>query len=364
MVALVNKFCSADFIRVANKWGPIGDNGEGAYALGDIDSLTPEALRAFGALQLTHVLYYLQPHQLSRCLYHMQGGKALAVIHKHDKTHGFINDGEQEYWVRGGIVKQKDVVTGSCYYHPNITPFWFREEKVWYPTSGDADPTPLVEGTGIAWELHFVCEDTWIVEIVAANKSEIYNSTAQDWKNVFDDAVEVFDANVQKPAVVEPLTVLPRANGKFIELDVTCIELFSALRLQASGKSRVGSEGRKLFESLISTARHLIKPGMLFPGKDGLACPEHLIIDHVVSAYVTDIARETDVMKAVGLLFPHLRSHAHSVSGVTGSKFNAVSAMDFLRASVKVGIAANKVVRSADPIGTGLHHLDSALGDY
>jgi len=276
----------------------------------------------------------------------------LALIHRHEGNHGFLNDGEQEFWVRGGIVRQRNVSTNTSYYHPNITPFWFREDKTWY---NDA-------GFGIAWECHLVCEDTWIVEAVFADRSKLVDGSEDEWKKMFEEADALYNDDVVRPSRVQPVTVLPTTSGKFVELEVSCPELFDALRLQAVGKSRVGSEGRKLYDSLLASAKHLVKPGALFPGADGLACQERLIMDHVLSAFVTDVARETDQLKACALLFPHMASHAKAVRGTAGGgKFSVVGAMDVLRSSVKVGLAVNKVVRASDPIGSALTHLDVAL---
>jgi len=358
MMPLVNLFCGADFIREVNKWGPIIDGDDPRYMRGKVDDLGVKDLADFSHFQLTHTLYYLTPGQIARLLSFRAGAKALCLIHTHHHSHGKINDGEQEYWVRGGIVRQKNVATGTAYYHPNITPFWFREDKTWYP-----DNTKGETGNGIAWECHLVCEDTWIVEIVAADRSRLDDGLEQSWKALFDFHDEA-DRNglLSGEPSPEPVRILPSSDGKFVELRVTCIPLFESLRRQAAGKPRVGAEGRKLFDSLLGTAKHLNAPGELFPGKDGMPCEAQYLIDHVVSAWVTDVSRESDIMQAVELLKPAMFSHASRVRG--GPKignFTLSNLFEAVRSGVSVAMAANRVLRASDPFGSALTHLDAAL---
>jgi len=358
MMPLVNLFCGADFIREVNKWGPIIKDDEPRYLYGKLDNLGAKDFDGFNRFQLIHTLYYLGVGQVARMLSFTKGAKALCLVHTHHHSHGKINDGEQEYWVRGGVVKQKNVATNTCYYHPNITPFWFREDKTWYP-----DNTKGETGNGIAWECHFVCEDTWIIEIVAADKAAVDDGLEQTWKELFDfhDKSDSNDLLKGEPAP-EPVRILPSSDGKFVELRVTCIPLFESLRRQVVGKPRVGPEGKRLFDSLLGTAKHLNAPGELFPGKDGMACEAQYLIDHVVSAWITDVSRESDIMQAVELLRPVLSSHAVVVRGGPKiSQFTLGTLFEAVRAGVGLAMAANRVMRASDPIGSALTHLDGAL---
>jgi len=355
---LVNLFCGADFIREVNKWGAILEEGDARYLYGKVDDFGSEDLNEYSHFQLIHTLYYLSVGQVARMLSHRKGSKALCLVHTHSGSHGKLNEGEQEYWVRGGIVKQKNVKTNTCYYHPNITPFWFREDKTWYP-----DNTKGETGNGIAWECHLVCEDTWIIEIVAADKERVDDGLEATWKALFDfhDDADKNDLMKGEPTP-EPIRILPSSDGKFVELRVTCIPLFEALRRQAAGKPRVGSDGRKLFDSLLGTAKHLNAPGELFPGKEGMPCEAQYLIDHVVSAWITDVSRESDIMQATELLRPAMFNHASKVRGGPKlSNFTLSSLFDAVKAGVSVAMAANRVLRATDPIGSALTHLEGAL---
>lgn len=363
MMALVNKFCSADFIREANKWGPVVDPDGARYMVGKISDLTTEEINPFTHLQFNHVLYYLKPMDILTLLHKKTNGKlvALGLIHRHRSSKGQLNEGEQEYEVRRGIVKQRNVHSNTCYFHPNVTPFWFRETKVWYEDENLGFDSGLTRG--FAWECHKVDDDTWIVEIVPCDRRELDDSSAAMWELAFSsDADHELATLVGSPGPSEPITIIPTNDGRFVKLSVTCYPLFEHLRRQAAGRSRIGSEGKKLFDSLFATAKHLNAPGELFPGKEGMPCDPGLLVDHVLSAWVTDVSREKNLLNAIEGLRPLLASHAEAArGGMNLRKANFGSIVDAFRASVKFGIVANKVVRSSDVVGGVLHHLDEAL---
>lgn len=363
MMALVNKFGGMDFIRAANKWGPLfSEDGEARYLEGDLSSLHEEDVSNFTHFQLLHSLYYVKPLQLLGLMAKSKGSKALALIHRHNSDGGTINDGEQSYQVRNGIVKQRNVLTNTCYYHPNITPFWFREDKTWYPDEDFGFDSSY--HLGLAWECHLVCQDTWIVEIVVCDRQQITRADSAMWDSLYHSADQSYEMSRKNDAVCEPATIIPTADGKFVELTVTCFPMFEALRRQAVGRSRVGSDGRKLFDSLLSTAKHLNAPGELFPGKEGMPVDPGILIDHVLSAWVTDIQRETDLLASVNGLLPVFQEHASATrGGLKVQQFTLASLVSIVRGGLKAGIAVNRVARSQDVIGGALTHLDEALAD-
>lgn len=368
MIALVNKSCPGDFIRSVNKWGKWVDfeNGGLQYHVGKIAQQTKSFLAQFDVFQMIHTLYYVTPAEISHLLSAKRGTKILALIHNHSSAHGFLNEKEQEYWVKGGVVKQRNVLTNSVYYHKDITPFWFREDKKFVvPVTPTLGYSPS-EHTSFTWELHFVCEDTWIVEIVAFYPDEIDDDIV-DFAQLFQ-AAEAEEELVKRGSyvvdqrVVTPVKILPVPDGKFVELDVVNLELFSALRRKAAGRDRRGKHGQELLRDLLAQAKHLVSPGALFPGQEGLSCPDHLLFDHVVSAFVTDVCRESTVLEGVNFLHPVLEQHASKLKGGQNfSKFSTFSLVQTTRMLVRGGLAANKIARSRDVVGTALEHADAAL---
>jgi len=366
MSCMYNAFCDADFIRAANKWGPKGQQDPlGARFMGTVLG-TPEALlEEFDVFQLIHTLYYVKPHEI----FHLLGSgkrvynpdnkrvtpKCLALVHRHNGRHGWLNDKEQEFWVQGGIVKQRNIATNTVYYHPQISDFWFAETKSWYNGSG----------LGFTWECHFVCEDTWIIEICPANRNLFVDDSQDKWAKLFDQASEATLAVSEPPADERPVVRLyapspiPGEPEIRVNLEVTNLELFGALRRHAAGKPRVGNEGKKLYDSLLATAKHLSAPGALFPEMTPVSCPPHLLFDHVMSAFVTDVERESGVLEAVKTMRAVLIDHSESV------RHGATSESSFhnLLAAARTSLRGASVISTLFPKPVGLitNKLDSAF---
>jgi hypothetical protein len=358
MYALVAKACSADFIREVNKWGPPTDAEGDRYRTGH-SKRNLDWMQMFDVFQLIHTLYYVTCADLCEALHlpvnetrpnHSPRRKALALIHTHTKTHGFLNEGEQEYWVRGNIVKQRNVSTNTTYCHPNITPFWFAENKQWY---GD-------DGKGFTWECHFVCQDTWIIEIVPCNKDEFDDDFVNTWEDEFE--LGVFDTPAERKASVKPVTVLPTKNGRFIELDVCCEPLFTDLRRYAIGKPRAGLEGVQLMKDLITRGRNLVNPSSLFPDKPAMDCPDGAIYDHCLSAFVTDLERETNMMTCLDNLQGEIYKHSYRITGKRPPPSLASNdIVGTLKLLAKVGTHGARLARSKNPVDAALSGLDKFL---
>lgn len=361
MFANVVRTGGTNFIREVNKWGPIIGSEGINYITGHVKRLAPSFLRKFDCFQLIHTLYYLNNEDLVTLLHSEQDPnavqpclrkKALCLIHSHVGEQGSINEGEQTFIVRNGIVAQTNVKTNSRYLHPNITPFWFMNKKEWY---GE-------DGRGFVWELHTVCQDTWIVEIVQASRSEIDpDFDNDDWENMFD--LGVFD-DIQKQKhvpVKQPVRMLPTNNGKFIELNVNNLELFSELRSFAVGRPREGVKGAELMKELITRGRTLVQPSRLFPDREPMACVEGTLVDHCVSAFVTDLEREQNLLACLDGLQGMIYKHAVSVTGKRPATFQAADLMGNLKFLAATGAHGAKVIRSKDPVGAALSGLENLL---
>lgn len=355
MIPLVNNFGGADFIREINKWGPKTDNDGERYFEGRIRHFDQDFYRQFAVFQMIHTLYYVSAAEIMHMLDASPGSKVLALIHTHKEKHGFLNEREQEYWVKGGMVKQRNCATGTCYFHPNITPFWFAEKK-----------EHVLPGLnrGFSWECHLVCQDTWIIEIVRSKP--VWVAPANDFEKLFRDA-EAAELGFKSENLCfdeEPPNVLPTSDGKFIELRAENVELVGKLRTQATGRSRVGKEGAKLMLDLINLAKHLTDPSAVFEGQSGLSIDRATLADHVVKAFISDVPRELALMGAVDMLSPMLRAHAAKKVGPKVARgMSPLALMQNFRLLVQGGIAVNKVVRHKDVVGAGLQALDDALDD-
>jgi len=104
----------------------------------------------------TQSLYYLSMNDVARIVQTSPSRKLSGLIHRHPNTHGFINRGEQEFWVGlDGQVLQKNVKTGQKYSHPSMEALFHQESA-------------RTHYGGVAWSIRTAGTDSYIVEFVAA----------------------------------------------------------------------------------------------------------------------------------------------------------------------------------------------------
>jgi len=384
MKALVNRCGPEDFIREINKWGPFFDDEEGIerYHRGSLSTMINTGeIEQYNVLQMVHTLYYVDMQDLTDALHApCSNGKrvAYALIHNHSGPKGSINDGEQTYEKKfiGGqwLVRQVNTMTRSAYVHPCLNQLLFRQRKVWLPKDqyvkrGDGafmSQNPVDKTRGIAWELHKINDETWVVELVpyVDTKLEGVIDYAQMWE---DDEAMSIDDYMTTPSSTEVVSdttsdahsvIVPTQDGKFVELDIPCKELFAKLRMRCSGKVR----DAKLLEELISTANHLCDPSSMFGDKTGIRCPPDKIYDVAVAAFMADIMKENRFQESLSGLRPVLVKHARKRKmGPNYKDFSTGDLMDILRNGLSVGAAINKTLRNRDPVGEGIEHAQRLL---
>jgi len=212
---------------------------------------------------------------------------------------------------------------------------------------------------GLAWDLHVVNSDTWIVQIVPYEEStaEGMEDYAQMWD---DDEMLASDDPMTTPSVssdnskirqTATSVVIPSPDGRFVELEIPCPALYHKLRARASGKPRTA----KLLEELISTAQHLTDPSSLFGNAIGLRCPPEKIFDVAVAAMTADVPNETLIFDGIACLKPVLTAHARGLK--LGPKFKEMGFGDMLTAlrTALTGMRQlNKVIKSTDVVDEGL----------
>jgi len=375
MKALVNRVGPSDFIREVNKWGPFFDAEEGIerYHRGSLMSMVASGeIADYDVLQMTHTLYYIPFQELSDAL-HAPGKKrvAYALVHRHRLDKGEINDGEQTYskkWVGDQLlVRQVNNGTGSSYVHPDLSRTLFSERKTWLPKRGEpsrTDPEKF-DNRGLAWETHYINDDTWVVEFVPYFHNEIEG--VADYCAMWEDDDAVFDSDpLTTPSesssndihLRSTSVVIPSADGKFVEVDIPCPELFGHLRMRCAGRDRTP----KLLEELISTANHLVNPSTLFGDKPGMRCPPDKVYDVAVAAWAIDIPKETNIHEALGRLRPVLNKHASSLKiGMSIKNLSLLDLMTGMRLALRGARAVNHTARSKDFIEAGLGRLEEAI---
>jgi len=119
----------------------------------DIDGIIAGKYGPSKNISNTHALYYESLDTIAKLcragfMYH-------ALIHRHGQAHGFLNFGEQEYWVdMNGMVTQENVRTGERYSHPTCEPFFHQS-------------TALTSYGGITWDTRQAGPDSYVLRFVA-----------------------------------------------------------------------------------------------------------------------------------------------------------------------------------------------------
>jgi len=384
MKALVNRCGPTDFIREINKWGPYFDADEEVerYHRGSLQWLVESGeIKRYNVLQMIHTLYYVDMQQLTDALHApCENGKrvAYALIHNHVGTKGSINDGEQTYtkrFINGQwLVRQVNVATRSTYTHPCLQQLLFQQRKVWLPKErldvrGDGtvkSHEPEDKKRGVAWELHKINDETWVVELVPYLDEVLDGVTDYDQMWEDDEAMSVDDymstpstTDVATDTTADPHEVIvPTLEGKFLQLEVPCKELFNKLRMSAMGKVR----DAKLLEELITMAKHLCDPSSMFGDKIGIRCPPDKIYDVAVAAFMADIAKENRFQESLAGMRPVLLRHARAKKmGPNYKEFTTGDLMDILRNGLFVSAAINKTIRNKDIVGEGIEQAQRLL---
>merc|ERR1711964_446984 len=263
----------------------------------------------------------------------------------------------------------------SAYVHPCLDQLLFAQKKFWLPTEkmtrghdGMMNAhVPSNPQLGIAWELHKINDETWVVELVPYVDTVL--DGVVDYAAMWDDdeALATTEDYMYTPPGSKSSTditlksasvVIPSDDGLFIELDIPCRELFDHLRLRCIGRQR----DAKLLEELISTANHLVNPSALFGDKPGMRCPPDKVYDVAVAAFTVDILKESNISDCIAGLRPVLLRHARNRKlGPKYKDFSTRDLMEVLRNSLSTVQSVNKIVRNRDPLDAGLEHLQGML---
>jgi hypothetical protein len=360
MQALVTNWGGSDFLREVTKWGPqTATDGTRRYIKNTIRrEYEANRFENFDAFQLIHTLYYISREDVLRMVNSKAGAMALALVHTHPGQEGFINEGEQRFKKQNGYVRQWNVKTNTRYTHYDLAPFYFRENKTFW---GEGE----FEGLGMQWECHFVCENTWIIQIVGARKDDIEEEDTVDFDAGFDgydatsaDALNAVMANDFLPTepVVEFITT---PDGTCVPLRLTSDRLLKELKQYALGKARTP----QLFADLVKHAGLLTRRSPLFPDQEVLVVEPDHIIDHVASAYVNN-SREAEIVGAVASLQESMNVFNVNLKGggrFSNAKLNFL--LDALRGAVGAAATVNRVMKSEDKLGRGIAALGDALAD-
>jgi hypothetical protein len=245
----------------------------------DMEKLCDPAtlLGKINRLTCTHALYYLSIDQIGRIVNTSKKRKLSALIHRHRDTHGFLNDGEQEYWVgEKGVVKQVNVATGESYSHPSL-------EALFHQGSART-----VAG-GVAWTIRAAGGDSFFIDFVGCPNEicEVYTPLMllkpESWEEYSFSNLTV------KKFLGWTWMSATTGNGKICIEDV---DLFSKLRRYVAGKQRTP----RLKTETMNTARRLCNKADIISIHGGGAheIPVASMADYVEVAFYVDVKSELD----------------------------------------------------------------------
>lgn len=358
MRALVTNWGGSDFLREITKWGPPQTaDGEPRYLRNTIRrQYEADRFEGFNCFQMIHTLYYVSKEDILRMVHATKGNMIMGLVHTHPGESGFINEGEQRFAKANGFVRQWNVKTNTRYTHYDLAPFYFRENK----THWGSDE---FEGLGFQWECHFVCENTWIIQIVGAVKDDIEDEDCVDFDAGFEGELNSESARqLMKDDYLptEPLVeFIMTPEGKALPLQLTSIKLLDELKGYARGKPRTP----KLFDELVKHAGHLTRKSHLFPDQEVLDVDTDHVIDHVVAAFCNN-AREAELVGAMASMKDVMSKYNMNLRG--GGKFanpTFNTLFEACRGIVGAAATVNRVYKSQDKIGRGIAALEDALAD-
>jgi len=237
-----------------------------SHALGKIDHLT-----------CTHALYYLTMDEVSRIVNVAPERRLSALVHRHSQTHGYLNQGEQEYWVdEFGKVTQVNVATGEKYTHPSL-------EALFHQGSAKG------AYGGVAWTIRAAGGDAFIIDFVGCPNEicEVYKPLAflkpETWEEY-----QYSNVSVKKFLGWTWMTASTQAGNIRIE----DLDLFSKLRRYVAGKQRTP----RLKTESMNYARRLCNKADIISIHGGGAheIPVASMADYVEVAFYIDVKSELD----------------------------------------------------------------------
>jgi len=290
----------------------------------------------------TQGLYYLSMEQIGRIVNVHSGRRFHALVHRHMKTRGELNAGEQEYSVDGnGVVTQINVATGEFYRHPTLEPLFHQfDAKTSYG--------------GVAWTVKAAGGDAYIIDFVGCPNqvcTEFVN--VQELKEKSWQEYEYRSISVQKFLHWTWMSATT-ASGRVLIED---LELFEDLRRYVAGKQRTP---RLKVETMNLARRECNKRDIIsIHGGGHSEIPVASMSDYVEVAYYIDAQSELDIA---------LSFHKENLRTVTAlNKYyeSGVVPRDFTLITGAAGVSARTISDAASYVlDSVVKAQDVSLGHY
>jgi hypothetical protein len=249
----------------------------------DLDALCDENHR-FGKIDTitnTHAQYYVPLETVARICNVRSTRRYRALIHRHSSTHGFLNCGEQEYWVNeDGHVRQVNVSTGENYTHPTLEPL-FRQFSA------------KTRYGGVTWTVRKAGGDSFILEFVGCP-----NEICDDYQTISYIKEKTWETYNYHGVSVKKLLhwTWMSATTKQGVVVLEDVDLFEKLRRYVAGKQRTP---RLRVETMNLARRYCNKEDIIsIHGGGAHEVPVARMSDYVEVALYVDVKQELDVSLA------------------------------------------------------------------
>lgn len=186
----------------------------------------------------THAAYYLSIADIARIVNTSPTRRFDALVHRHKDVHGFLNAGEQEYWVsENGTVRQTNVATGESYSHPSL-------ETLFHQFSAKT------EFGGVTWTVKAGGGDSFILQFVGCP-----NEICETFVPLRFLKPETREVTRYSGVTVKKFLHWTWMQASFHDGEVTIqdMDLFNSLRRYVAGKARTP----RLKTELLAHARRL-----------------------------------------------------------------------------------------------------------
>jgi hypothetical protein len=327
---------SKDYIRYQNT-GP-------SDVLFDMDKLCdPNGVYGkMNHITITQALYYLSMEQIGRIVNVHSKRRIHALVHRHSKTRGELNSGEQEYFVDGnGVVTQWNVATGEKYTHPTLEPLFHQFNA-------------KTSHGGVAWTVRAAGGDSYIIEFVGCP-----NNLCTDFVNVQklkEQSWEEYEYNNISVQKFLHWTWMSASTSQG-RVQIEDLELFSTLRRYVAGKQRTP----RLKTETANLARRLCNKNDIISihGGGSSDIPVASMTDYVEVAFYVDMRSELNI----ALSFHRENSKMATVL----NKYYAEGQLprDFSVLTGAAVVSARTISEAANSVMESLTRAqDVRLGDY
>jgi len=310
----------------------------------DMEKLCAESgsYRDVDHITVTHALYYLSMEQIARIVNVRSSRRLHALVHRHSISHGFLNGGEQEYWIdHEGVVTQRNVATGEYYKHPTL-------EALFHQFSARTDCG------GVTWTAKSAGGDSFILEFVGCPKEICTDfESVQTLKERSWEEHEYSNISVQKFLHWTWMSAIT-SEGR---ISIEDLDLFSKLRRYVMGKQRTP----RLKSETMNYARRLCNKADIISIHGGGAheIPVASMADYVEVAFYVDVKSELNVALS------YHKENAKMTTALNAYYEKGVMPRDFTTVTWAAGVSARTVSDAANGVLENLRQAQQVrLADY